>query len=122
MLVHHHLVIRANVNKPPIDPEYIDTWMCTLIKDIGMNILMGPYSVYSEMIGNRGLTSVAVIETSNICLHCWDEESPGVLQLDVYSCSEFSIETVFKAMQEFEPIHIDYKFLDRTNDFIENIS
>lgn len=118
MLVHHHLVVRADINLPPKDPDYIDLWMKNLISNIGMKILMGPFSVYSEMEGNRGLTSVAIIETSNVCLHCWDEDSPGVLQLDVYSCSAFSIDTIFKAIEEFDPIHIDYKFLDRTSSFI----
>lgn len=84
-----------------------------------MKILMGPYSVYSDMVGNKGLTSVAIIETSNICLHCWDEDNPGLLQLDVYSCSAFDINDILNSIKEFEPTHIDYKFLDRTGGFIE---
>ena len=30
-------------------------------------------------------------------------------------------ESVWKAMQEFEPVHIDYKFLDRKEKFIKLI-
>ena len=118
LLVHHHLVVRAELAAPPTDPVYISIWKRNLVSAIGMKILMGPYAVYSDMPGNRGLTVATVIETSHIVLHVWDEESPGLMQLDVYSCAEFDKQTIFNAIQEFEPTHIDYKFLDRTGDFI----
>lgn len=118
LLVHHHLVIRAELNSPPVDPVYMTEWKRTLVEAIGMKILMGPYATYSDMPGNRGLTIATVIETSHIVAHIWDEESPGIMQLDVYSCAEFDKQTIFDAIQEFDPVHIDYKFLDRTGDFI----
>lgn len=118
MLVHHLLVVNARLNKPPVDPEYIQRWKKKLVEDIGMKILMGPFAVYSDMEGNRGLTAVTIIETSHIALHVWDEEAPATLRLDVYSCAEFNIDTILAAIEEFEPTHVDYKFLDRTGDFI----
>lgn len=118
LLVHHHLVVRAELAAPPTDPTYITEWKRNLVSAIGMKILMGPYATYSDMPGNRGLTVATVIETSHIVLHVWDEESPGLMQLDVYSCAEFDKQTIFAAIQEFEPTKIDYKFLDRTGDFI----
>lgn len=118
MLVHHHLVVRAELNSPPRDPIYITEWKRKLVDSIGMKILMGPYATYSNMEGNRGLTVATVIETSHIVLHVWDEESPGLMQLDVYSCAEFDKHTIFDAILEFDPVMIDYKFLDRSGDFI----
>lgn len=117
--VHEHLIIRANINKPPTDVNYITKWVSGLVEAINMKILLGPYAVYSDMEGNRGLTVVSVIETSHVALHVWDEDSPAMLQLDVYSCAPVNIDTVNKFIDEFDPITIDYKFLDRSKDFIE---
>lgn len=84
-----------------------------------MNVLYGPKSIYCLKEGNAGMTAFAIIDTSHIVLHTWDEETPAVLQLDVYSCSQFEISTVLDAIKKFSPTHVDYKFLDRTNHFIQ---
>lgn len=118
MLVHHLLVVNARVNLPPLDPLFITEWKKKLVEDIGMKILHGPHALYHDMPGNRGLTAVTIIETSHIALHVWDEDEPGVLRLDVYSCAEFDIDTILKAIEQFDPVQVDYKFLDRTGDFI----
>lgn len=118
MLVHHLLVVNARIKKPPVDPVLITEWKKKLISDIGMNLLSGPHALYHDMPGNRGLTAVSVIDTSHICLHVWDEPEVGVLRLDVYSCAKFDINTVLDSIKEFEPVHVDWKFLDRTDDNI----
>lgn len=113
ILEHKHLIITGRINNPPRDTVYIDMWMKKLVNSIGMKILMGPYSVYSKIAGNRGLTSVTIIETSHIALHVWDEEEPGKLQLDVYSCSTLDVDVVLKAIDEFEPQNMNYYLIDR---------
>ena len=118
MLVHHLLVVNARVLNPPTDPVYIKDWKERLVKSIGMKILDGPHALYHDMPGNRGLTAVTIIETSHIALHVWDEDSPGLVRLDVYSCAEFEISKILEAIEEFSPTLVDYKFLDRTGDFI----
>jgi S-adenosylmethionine/arginine decarboxylase-like enzyme len=118
MLEHQHLIVRAEVNNPPFDTAQIENWLAKLVDDLGMKIMMGPISGYSPIIGNRGLTAAVVIETSHIVLHAWDEESPAMLQLDVYSCSDVNPQVVWNAIKEFDPVHIDYKFLDRKDKFI----
>jgi S-adenosylmethionine/arginine decarboxylase-like enzyme len=90
--------------------------MRTLVKKIDMNILMGPYAVYSDMPGNQGLTAVTIIETSHIAMHVWDEEEPALMQLDVYTCSQLNIDDVFEAIKEFEPVKVEYKYIDREHD------
>ena len=113
VLEHKHLIVRAELINPPQCAETIQDWMKSLVDQIGMKILMGPHAVYSDMVGNRGLTAVTIIETSHIAMHVWDECDPAMMQLDVYTCSELNIEDVFKAIEIFEPVKIEYKYIDR---------
>lgn len=119
MLQHKHLLIRAEVNNPPTDEEYIKEWFKRLISDIGMKLLRGPISAYVDVPGNKGLTCVAIIETSHIAMHVWDEDHPGLMQLDVYTCGEFDPQKVFNAIGEFGPTKVDFKYLDREHEFEE---
>ena len=116
VLEHKHLIVRAEINNPPYSPNDIKQWMRDLVDTIGMNILMGPYAVYSDMEGNAGLTAVTIIETSHIAMHVWDEVSPALMQLDVYTCSTLDINDVFAAVQVFEPSKVEYKYIDREHD------
>ena len=90
--------------------------MKELVDKIDMKILMGPYCVYSDMVGNRGLTAVTIIETSHIALHVWHEEEPALAQLDIYSCSDFDINDVLNHFMQFEPKSIEYYFIDREDE------
>lgn len=119
MIPHKHLLVRAQIAKHISDPEQISSWISKLVETIQMKILHGPVSVYCDKTGNRGVTAFAIIETSHIVLHTWDETDPATLQLDVYTCSELEIDSVFKALNIFQPITIDYKFLDREQGFVE---
>lgn len=113
MLKHKHLVVRCECELPPVAPRTVTEWVKTVIESIGMKIMMGPYAAYCHTEGNRGVTCTAIIETSHVAVHVWDEASPGLIQLDVYSCSDFAIEDVLSHLQQFDPVLIDYKFLDR---------
>lgn len=116
ILEHKHLIVRAELNNPPQCADAIQDWMKVLVDKIGMKILMGPYAVYSDMVGNRGLTAVTIIETSHIAMHVWDECEPALMQLDVYTCSTLNIKDVFSALEEFDPVHVEYKYIDRENE------
>lgn len=118
VLEHKHLIVRAEISNPPYDPIDIKRWMAELVERINMNILMGPYAVYSDMEGNQGLTAVTIIETSHIALHVWDEVKPALCQLDVYTCSTLNIEDVFAAISEWKPTKIEYKYIDRENELV----
>ena len=120
LLVHKHLIVRAEVYRPPMDEEFLRRWFEKFIEDIGMKIMMGPYVKYSNMVGNRGITGAAIIETSHIVMHVWDEPDPALLQFDVYSCGEFDPETICeKIKKDFNTTKIEYKFLDREHDLKE---
>lgn len=115
VLEHKHLIVRAELQNPPYNPIEIKNWMKDLVDSIGMKILMGPYAVYSDMPGNQGLTAVTIIETSHIALHVWDEVSPALAQLDVYTCSTLDVKDVFAAINQWEPSKVEYKYIDREN-------
>jgi S-adenosylmethionine/arginine decarboxylase-like enzyme len=118
MLEHKHIIIRATVKTPPTDVEFIKKWIQKLVKNINMKLLGDTVAVYVNKKGNKGLTCVQCIETSHIAFHSWDEDTPAVVQLDVYTCGSLNKQTVFDALEEFEPIAINYLTLDREN-FIE---
>ena len=120
LLVHKHLIVRAEAVSPPMDEEFLKRWLEKFIEEIGMKVMMGPYVKYSNMVGNRGITGAAIIETSHIVMHVWDEPNPALLQFDVYSCGEFDPETICeKIKKDFNTTKIEYKFLDRENDLSE---
>jgi S-adenosylmethionine/arginine decarboxylase-like enzyme len=115
MLVHKHIVIRAEVLSPPKDIDYMKKWFEDLIISIDMKILSGPHLVYSEVLGNRGFTGVCIIETSHIAMHTWDECDPSVMQLDIYSCKDFETNTILEKLKEFNIVKLEKILLDREN-------
>ena len=120
LLVHKHLIVRAEVFRPPMDEKFLTSWLNEFIEKIGMKVMMGPYVKYSNMVGNRGITGAAIIETSHIVMHIWDEVSPALMQFDVYSCGEFNPETICNKIDEDFTVHkIEYKFIDREHDLKE---
>jgi len=116
-IVHKHLLVRAEVNSPPLfkNREKLDNEIKSLIKKIDMRILSGPHTVWSDIEGNEGYSSVAIIDTSSITFHSWLE--PSVIQLDVYSCKDFKIKTIFNWLAQFDLEKVDYKYLDRDKGF-----
>lgn len=116
---HKHLIVRAEVSNPPRYEQTIVDWVKHLIDDIGMKIMLGPYAKYCETEGNRGLTCVTIIETSHVAVHVWDEPSPCLIQVDVYTCGELDKDIVFDALEKWDPVKIDYKYLDRETGLIE---
>ena len=116
---HKHLVVRAEVSKPIVNKSKARKFLRSLIKKISMKELYGPVASYCKMEGNRGITAFAIIETSHLAMHIWDEVNPALVQFDVYSCSDFEPKTVVDHLQVMEPAKIDYKFLDRETEFIQ---
>lgn len=118
-LVHQHLIIRAEVNNAPRDSHWAVNWLKELVDKIGMKVCAGPISSYVDMPGNRGLTAVVIIETSHIAIHCWDEKEPNLIQFDVYSCGDLDPHLILNELQQFDPVKVEYKFLDREHELKE---
>lgn len=121
MIEHKHLIIRCEVLSPPrqTDMLFMRDWFKELIDEIGMKVLAGPFVEYLDVPGNRGFTGVSIIETSHIALHCWDEDTPSLIQLDVYTCGSLDIHKVFNKLKDFNPVKIEYKLLDRETNLTE---
>jgi len=116
MPVHKHLIIRAEVRHPITSERELRKWLRNLVKKIDMKIIKGPYAAYVSKEGNRGLTGIVMIETSHISIHIWDEESPALVQCDVYSCAEFSSNEVLAEFVPMDVVTIDKIVLDRVDE------
>ena len=115
MPVHKHLIIRAEVRYPITSERELKKWLRNLVKKIDMKIIKGPYAAYVSKEGNRGLTGIVMIETSHISIHIWDEDSPALVQCDVYSCAEFSSNEVLAEFVSMDVVTIDKILLDRVD-------
>ena len=109
---HKHIILRIEANKTPNEVE-LKQWMIDLVDKIGMKILAGPISGDVDLEGNEGPTCVCIIETSHIACHVWDKKDPPLIQLDVYTCSLFNPTDVLEHIQVWEPLKVEYKYLDR---------
>ena len=120
LLVHKHLIVRAEASRPPMDEDQLTEWMREFVESINMKIFMGPYVKYCSMPGNRGITAISIIETSHIAMHIWDEVNPALMQFDVYSCGEFDVDKICnKIKNDFATTKIEYKFLNRETGLVD---
>lgn len=112
-LVHKHIIMRIEAKRPPQEQE-LKAWVENLITKIDMKILAGPISADITTIeGNKGPTCVCIIETSHIACHVWNEQDPALIQLDVYTCGPFDPNAVLEHIKVWEPVKVEYKYLDR---------
>ncbi len=110
---HKHLIVRAEINNAPKDPDWVKEWLTSLVDKINMKICSGPHTAYVDIPGNSGVTGVVVIETSHIAVHVWDEPDPALFQLDVYTCGPFDMDVIFDDINQFNPSKVEWKYLDR---------
>lgn len=112
---HKHLIVRAEIAKAPgpNDCDMLTSWIRDLVDTMDMKIMFGPVPMYCHVEGNRGMTAFAIIETSHVAFHSWDELDTALLEFDVYTCSDLNPEDVIAALDVFGPLKIEWKFLDR---------
>lgn len=118
---HKHMLVRARIEFPPVDPDIAKLALIDLVSQIGMKLLGGygqnnwqnPQAVYCSDPANRGLTAFALIETSHISMHVWDQESPALLELDVYTCAALDEGKVLSWMEQFGLLEHTFWVLDR---------
>jgi S-adenosylmethionine/arginine decarboxylase-like enzyme len=109
-IVHKHIILRIEANKPPTEDE-LKVWMVDLVDKIGMKI--------DYMVGNNGPTCVVIIETSHMACHVWTDVSPALIQLDVYTCGPFDPNAVLEHIKVWDPVKVEYKYLDREHELKE---
>ena len=118
MALHNHILINGRVHNPPQNIDDTIQWLRDLVDTIDMKIVQGPFASYVEKEGNRGLTAAVMIETSHIAFHVWDEETPALLQFDLYTCSTLPVPTVLRMIDEYMEFE-SYKYVvyERANEF-----
>lgn len=118
-IVHKHIILRIEANNPP-GQQALEKWMSDLVEKIGMKKLAGPICAeVTDVPGNVGPTCVVVIETSHIACHVWSEPDPALIQLDVYTCGPFDPHDVLEHIKVWEPVKVEYKYLDREHGLAE---
>jgi len=115
---HKHVIVRAELNwfYNGTQEIHLHEFMTGIIRDLKMNLMKGPMSCYLDRPGLKGWSSVVLIETSHIVLHSWDEDSPVLLQLDVYTCGEMNLEVVQRALAPYGIRKFDYYLIDRATE------
>lgn len=118
MALHNQLLINGYSDTPPTDEAFIKQWMENLVREIDMKIIQGPYTAYVTKEGNRGLTAIVMIETSHIALHVWDEDNPGMVQFDLYTCSTLPVQDVIDNLKlNLGLKDYSYMVIERENGF-----
>ena len=118
MALHNHILLNGYVSNPPQEMELTKAWLSELVSDIDMKTIQGPYASYVDVEGNRGLTATVMIETSHIALHVWDEETPALIQFDLYTCGELPMQKVIDKVNDFMGLqNYWYMVMERRNGF-----
>lgn len=117
---HKQVLIRAYVNNAPeTNEETLNRWLTELVHAIDMKIVIPARSTYVSAPGNAGLTGCINIETSHIAIHIWCEEKPNRIEMDVYSCKDFKVETVIEKLCEWDLVKLHYWLIDRNGNEFE---
>lgn len=109
--INKHLLVKGFIAEAP-GPEYIDTlhdWFLRLVEAVDMKVLMEPVCVYCTDEGNEGVTGMVGITTSHSSIHFW----PTYYMFDLYSCKDFTVDTVADMLKEFGTVTMDYQVIDR---------
>lgn len=114
VIYHKHLLVNAKLARPMQTEQQGIDFLTSLVSDIDMKILQGPFATYVTAEGNRGLTAIVLIETSHIAFHIWDEPVEPVLQFDLYTCGVLHHHQVLDSITHaFQITSADWVLFDR---------
>lgn len=110
-ILHNQLLLNGLSKNPIMKEEELKQWLSQLVDKIGMKTIIGPHAFYVEKEGNRGITGFVGIETSHIAVHVWDEQSPALVQFDLYTCSSLPLEDVLSILESDWELQEDYRYM-----------
>lgn len=114
---HLHVLVKGTCTNPPTEVEKLNDWFRRLVERVRMVVVAGPTSVYVGDPGNEGLTGTVTLATSHASIHVWEKNEPAMFQFDLYSCSCFEVSEIIEHLGEFDPIRIEWMFIDRNDGF-----
>lgn len=120
MIEHKHLILKGEM-KVNLTPADVYNLLNELVNELDMELIKGVPSnpnVGYEGGENPGVTGCALITTSHIVLHTWDDDM--CFQFDVYSCKEFKPTDVMNTLSKWGLDKTDSKLFDREYKIIEN--
>lgn len=112
---HQHLLVKCFAKNPPREVDDLNKWFTYLVETVGMKVVAGPTSVYVADPGNEGLTGTVTLATSHSSIHIWDNLEVPMFQFDIYSCKEFTLETVMSCFKDWEVVMAQWVMIDRNN-------
>jgi S-adenosylmethionine/arginine decarboxylase-like enzyme len=117
MIYHQHLIANFVIKYPPteINEVWLDVWLRRMIAGQGMQLMKNPQYAYLDRPGLRGWSAFALIETSHVALHTWDETDPATMRLDFYTCGKLDTGLIMKAVEEMKILDSDWWVIDREN-------
>ncbi len=116
MLNHKHILVRAtNLARPPKTAVEVEDWLRELVALVDMVVLIEPFAIRCEDLGNEGVTGTVCITTSHAAVHCWDSLPEPFLNFDLYSCKDFSPGMVLDHIGKFGPASCEYFVVDRND-------
>lgn len=115
--LHKHILVTGYIPFAPGKDylPYLRKWFTRLVEAVDMKVLIPPKCVWCPTEGNEGVTGLVCIETSHSSIHFWDGPAP-YFKFDLYSCKDFSVETVYSLLKELAVYKITYTVIDRTDD------
>ena len=93
---HKHFILDAIIQNPPRNETAMKQFLSKLITDIDMvvadlgNGQQNPQAWLCLDPNNEGMTAQAILTTSHVVLHVWDQVEKPELHFDLYSCSDFN--------------------------------
>lgn len=111
---HRHLIVTAFVTNPPTSAHEGEIWLRELVDLVDMEILFDAKAIYCEDLGNEGVTGIVGLTTSHASFHEWHMNvAEPFFQFDLYSCRDYSLETVFDHLMRWGMSRANYILIDR---------
>lgn len=113
---HLHMIVTAKVKHADLCGRLLEDLISEIVTSIGMKVINGPHSCYSDIKGNEGWTAIAVLDFSSISIHLWQFEN--LLEFDLFSCKDFDVNRVLNLLDDkfgilvkkVKILNRDYKF------------
>lgn len=112
MIEHKHLIVKGTYSRLMTN-ERVLNFLNDLVEILDMKLMDLPNNPNVGYVGGKGSgnTGVAIITTSHIVLHAWEETMD--YQLDIYSCKVFDPKVVLSYCNEIGLHEQSVRFFDR---------